>query len=235
MPVSAMPVSSSVELEVLLAAAAAIADNRTEPEKPYSIAMPNRKNAEEKAPSRKYFMAASCERRRRRRARPHSRYSGSDSTSSATNMVSRSFEAGKSIIPPTANSVSGKISVCMMPAARPSRSSWLPGVAAATAANGLWLVSPMSSTLTKASTRMVPWMNRVGRSTATAPSTATCPGLPLAYRLCVEATTMVRMNAAASDPRDRIRCVVRREQRGANASTRTPATAARKTTSMGAS
>ena len=112
----------------------------------------------------------------------------------------------------------------MMPAPRASRSSGLPGVAAASAANGLWLVSPMSSTLTKASTRMVPWMNRVGRSTATAPSTATCPGLPLAYRLCVEATTMVRMNAAASDPRDRIRCVVRRAERGANASTRTPAT-----------
>ena len=220
---------------MLLAAAEAIAESRTEPEKPYSIAMPNRKNAEENAPSRKYFMAASCERRRRRRARPHSRYSGSDSTSSATNMVSRSFEAGKSIIPPTANSVSGKISVCMIPAARPSRSSWLPGVAAATAANGLLLVSPMSSTLTKASTTIVPWMNRVGRSTATAPSAATCPGLPAAYRLCIAATTIVRMNAATRDPRVRTRCAARREERGANASTRTPTTAAPKTTSIGAS
>src|SRR5208283_4921088 len=95
------------------------------------ISMPNRKKAEENAPSRKYFMAASCESSRRRRASPHSRYSGSDSTSSATNMVSRSFEAGKSIIPPTANIVSGKISVCMIPPARASRSSGLPGVAAA--------------------------------------------------------------------------------------------------------
>ncbi len=92
---------------MLVAAADAIADSRTEPEKPYSIATPNRKNAEENAPSRKYFMAASCESSRRRRARPHSRYSGSDSTSSATNMVSRSFEAGNSSIPPIANSVSG--------------------------------------------------------------------------------------------------------------------------------
>ena len=117
-------------------------------------------------------MAASCESSRRRLARPHSRYSGSDSTSSATNMVSRSFAAGKSIIPPTANIVSGKISVCMIPAPRASRSSGLPGVAAACAANGLLLVSPMSSTLTKASTTMVPWMNRVGRSTATAPTAA---------------------------------------------------------------
>ena len=111
------------------------------------MATPNRKKAEENAPSRKYFMAASCDSSRRRRARPHSRYSGSDSTSSATNIVSRSLEAGNSIIPPTANIVSGKISVCCIPAARPSRSSGLPGVAAACAANGLSLVSAMSSRL----------------------------------------------------------------------------------------
>ena len=62
---------------------------------------------EEKAPSRKYFIAASWLSSRRRRARPHSRYSGSESTSSATNMVSRSPDAGKSIIPPIANSSRG--------------------------------------------------------------------------------------------------------------------------------
>ena len=150
-------------------------------------------------------------------------------------MVSRSFAAGKSIMPPTANSVSGKISVCMIPAARPSRSSWLPGGAAATAANGLLLVSPMSSTLTSARITMVPWMNRVGRSTATAPWAATCPGLPATYRLCVAATTIVRMNAASRDPSVRTSCAARRDERGANASTRTPATAAPKTTSIGAS
>src|ERR1700743_1622977 len=56
--------------------------------------MPNRKKAEENEPSRKYFMAASCESRRRRRASPHIRYSGSDSVSSATNIVRRYFGAG---------------------------------------------------------------------------------------------------------------------------------------------
>ncbi len=71
------------------------------------MAIPNRKNAEENAPSRKYFTDASCESRRRRLARPHSTYSGSDSTSSATNMVSRSLDAGNSSMPPTANRVSG--------------------------------------------------------------------------------------------------------------------------------
>jgi len=39
---------------------------------------------------------------------------------------------------------------------------WLPGVAAAWAAKGLLATSPMSSTQAKASTRMVPWMNKVG-------------------------------------------------------------------------
>ena len=230
-----MPAYSRVELAVLLAAADAMADSVTEPEKPYSMATPNRKKAEEKAPSRKYFMAASCESRRRRRASPHSRYSGSDSTSSATNMVSRSFAAGNSSIPPTANSVSGKISVCMIPATRPSRSSGLPGGAAAWATNGLLLVSPMSSTLTKARTRIVPWMNRVGRSTATAPIAAMWPGLPSAKMVLDAATTMVRMNAATSEPRAITICTVRRKGRGTNASTSTPTTAAAKTTSIGES
>ena len=84
-----------------------MADSRTEPANPYTRAMPNRKKAEENAPSRKYFIAASCDSRRRRRARPHSRYSGSDSVSSAMNMVSRSLAAGNSSMPPMANRVSG--------------------------------------------------------------------------------------------------------------------------------
>src|SRR5215471_16034255 len=88
-----MPAYSSVVLLVLDEAAVAIADSETEPEKPYSMATPNRKNAEEYAPSRKYFIAASCDSRRRRRAMPHSRYSGRDSTSSAMNIVSRSLAA----------------------------------------------------------------------------------------------------------------------------------------------
>ena len=69
--------------------------------------MPNRKIAEENAPSRKYFIAASCDSRRRRRASPQSRYSGSDSTSRATNIVSRSLAAGNSSMPPMAKRVSG--------------------------------------------------------------------------------------------------------------------------------
>jgi hypothetical protein len=71
-------------------------------------------------------------------------------------MVSRSFAAGNISIPPIANSVSGKISVWKIPATRPSRSSALPGVAAACAANGLLLESPIRSMLAKASTRIVP-------------------------------------------------------------------------------
>jgi hypothetical protein len=234
-PTSAMPANSSVAFAVLLVAADAIAGSETEPAKPYSIATPNKKKAEEKAPSRKYFIAASCESSRRRRASPHSRYSGSDSTSSATNIVSRSFAAGNSSIPPIANSVSGKISVWKIPATRPSRSSALPGVAAACAANGLLLESPIRSMLAKASTRIVPWMNKVGRSTAIAPIAAMWPGLPSAKILCVPAITIVMMNAAASAPRARTRCTVRRNGRGTNASTRTPTTAAAKTISIGAS
>ena len=189
-------------MAVLLAASDAMADSETEPEKPYSIAMPNRKKAEEKAPSRKYFMAASCESSRRRRASPHSRYSGSDSTSSATNMVSRSFEAGNSSIPPTANSVSGKISVCMIPAARPSRSSGLPGGAAACAANGLLLVSAMSSTLDEGEDQdraLDEQGGPVHRDRAHRGDVARAAVGE--DRLLDAATTMVRMNAAVSEPR----------------------------------
>src|ERR1700685_3504777 len=75
---SAMRAASVAAFDGLVAAAAAMADSDTEPEKPYSIATPNRKNAEENAPSRKYFIAASCDSSRRRRASAPSRYSGRD-------------------------------------------------------------------------------------------------------------------------------------------------------------
>jgi hypothetical protein len=78
-------------------------------------------------------------------------------------------------------------------------------------------------------------MNKVGRSTAIAPIAAMWPGLPSAKILWVPAITIVMMNAAASEPRARIRCTVRRNGRGTNASTRTPTTAAPKTISIGAS
>ena len=58
--------------------------------------------------------AASCDSSRRRRASPHIRYSGRLSTSSAMNIVSRSFAATNVIIPPSANSVNGKTSVCIV-------------------------------------------------------------------------------------------------------------------------
>src|SRR5918912_10353 len=47
-------------------------------------------------PSSKYLSDASWESSRRRRLSPHSRYSGSESTSRATNIVSRSSAAGNS-------------------------------------------------------------------------------------------------------------------------------------------
>ena len=91
----------------------------------------------ENAPSRKYLSAASWLSSRRRRASPHSRYSGSDSTSSATNIVSRSLDAGNSIIPPTANSTSGKTSVCSSPLVDASPSASVPGSVAAWPVNAL--------------------------------------------------------------------------------------------------
>ena len=52
-------------------------------------------------------------------------------------MVIRSLEAGKSIIPDSANSASGKTSVCSTLNAIASRSAWVPGTAEACGANGL--------------------------------------------------------------------------------------------------
>jgi hypothetical protein len=100
-------------------------------------AMPYRKNAEENAPSRKYLSAASWLISRRLRASPHSRYSGSDSTSRATNIVRKSLAAGNSIMPPIANMTSGKTSVCSMPRAEASRSASVPGRALAWPANAV--------------------------------------------------------------------------------------------------
>ncbi len=54
---------------------------------------------------------------------------------------------------------------------------------------------------TAARTRIVPWMNSVGRSTATAPSAATCPALPLAKIVEEAAITQVQTNAATSAPK----------------------------------
>ena len=69
--------------------------------------MPKMKNAEANAPSRKYFSDASWDSRRRRLASPERTYSGSESTSRATNRVSRSPAPAKSSMPDSANRVSG--------------------------------------------------------------------------------------------------------------------------------
>ena len=66
-----------------------------------------KKNADENAPSRKYFSADSCEAKRRRRESPAIKYNGSESISRATNKVMRSLEIGNKSIPATANRVSG--------------------------------------------------------------------------------------------------------------------------------
>ena len=123
-----------------------------------------------------------------------------------------------------------------MPASCPSRSSALPGIAAACATNGLtsWDDSASSSTLTNASTRMVPWMNRVGPSTPTAPMATTWPGVPDENDELAP-TAMVSPKAPARPPRASPRCRDRRAARGTNASTSTPATATAKTSNMGES
>src|SRR3954454_21433134 len=83
----ARPLNSSSEDVVGFCAAAWMAPKRTDEAKPYSSAMPKMKNADANAPSRKYLSAASWLMSRRRRASAHSRYSGNENTSSATNMV----------------------------------------------------------------------------------------------------------------------------------------------------
>src|SRR5712664_351189 len=78
-------------------------------------------------------------------------------------------------------------------------------------------------------------MNRVGRSTATAPIAATWPALPLAKIVEDAAITQVQTNAATRAPKVTSRWTARRSSRGTKASTSTPMMAAPKTTSIGAS
>ena len=141
--------------------------------------MPYTKNADENAPSRKYLSAASWLSRRRRRARPHIRYSGSDSTSSATNIVSRSLDVANTIIPSSANIASGKISVCSMLAACASASPADPGASAARPVNAL---SPPSRRRSANSRKLIspntssrPQVKTPGPSTESAPSVEIWP------------------------------------------------------------
>ena len=166
---------------------------------------------------------------RRRRARPHNRYSGRDRTSSATNIVSRSFDDGNSIMPPIANMSSGKTSVCVTFSATSSCSCWVPGAtepAGAKPPPSSRLRSAATSTPGMASTRIAPWRKSAGPSTAIAPITAT-PRSP--------AITISEISAATSPAMDRPSWVSWRNVRGMNASRSTPRTATPNTMSIGAS
>ena len=99
------------------------------------------------------------------------------------NMVSRSPEAGKSIMPPMANMVSGNTSVCMIAALIATCSVTLPGTAEACGVNACKpdeadppvRRSAMSRTPITATARMAPCRNSAGRSTVTEPMTACWP------------------------------------------------------------
>ena len=82
-------------------------------------------------------------------------------------------------MPPTANIISGKTSVCSRPRVDASRSASVPGSAAAWPAKAVTppsrCRSAKSSTLISDSTSSAPQMNIVGPSTAIAPSAAIEP------------------------------------------------------------
>src|SRR5882757_2176089 len=200
----------------------------TVPAYPYSIASPYRKNAEANAPSRKYLTAASWDSSRRRRAKPVSRYSGSDSTSSDTNITSRLFDAGNSIMPDSANVTSGYASVCTLVVVAWARSRLLPTATAAEATSALPAVSSdrsdTSSTLTMPSAASVPSIKRVGPSTAMAPAAV----VRCLLRISTTATSAATQPASASGTWIRAR-----QSRGANASISTPAQATPSMISIG--
>ncbi|GAB3359003.1 hypothetical protein GCM10027452_24790 [Micromonospora halotolerans] len=134
-------------------------------------ATPKRKNAEAYAPSMKYFSEASWLSSRRRRASAQSRYSGSEKTSSAMNMVSRSFAATKISMPPIAKVTSGYTSVVPPAPSACRRSSSDSAVTAAWATKApprSTARSPTSSSAMAARIRMAPWRKSVGPSTAMA-------------------------------------------------------------------
>ena len=72
---------------------------------PYTSAIPYRKNADENAPRRKYFIAPSVA--AARTENPVRTYSDSDRISSARKTTMRSAAAAISVMPEVANSTSG--------------------------------------------------------------------------------------------------------------------------------
>ncbi len=225
------PITLALPLPVI---ASAIAGSRTDFAKPYTSAVPYRKNADENDPRRKYLRLASCDSRRRRRARPHMRYSGSESTSSAMNIVSRSFAAGKSSIPPTENSSSGNTSDCTRPARRAWASAGEPGTAEACGVNGppeSTVRSASVSTATIARTRIVPCRKSAGPSTTTepvpVPTPAVIPCRSRAARITTATSAPTRPTTVTAT------CVTNRSLRGTKASASTPTSAAANTMSIG--
>jgi len=114
-------------------------------------------------------------------------------------MMSRSFDAGNSSMPASANIISGNTSVCSTRRTMAERSCSVPGSAAACDANAITPPStPRSATSSRASppmTSRITQRNRVTPSTATAPSAAT---------LLVPATRIVATRAATIPSRARV-------------------------------
>ena len=182
------------------------------------------KNAEEKAPSRKYFSAASCDSSLRRRARPASRYSGSERISSATNMTSRVFDAANSIMPATANDISGYASVWVSELVCCARAPRLPGTIAARATSDPTRGSATNITEPMPSARMVPSRNSAGPSIATAPAASN-------WRLECSRRDRDQRGDEAGDGEGG--CTMRRSLLGTKASIRTAGQCDPKTISIG--
>ena len=165
-------------------------------------------------------------------------------------MVSRSLEAGNTIMPPTDSITNGKSSVWAAPARCASRSASLPGTAEAcgvkesrppptvtatfalaafTAPVAAPVRSAMKMTASIATNSTVPCRNSAVGSIATAPSTAGRPAQ------IVSATRSTATNAATKPANVSVTCAPYRSRLGTNASTRTPATATPKTMSIGLS
>ncbi len=135
-------------------------------------------------------------------------------------------------MPPAANSVSGKISVCSTFSAVASRSASEPGTAAACPANA---DSPPSTERSANSSTLISVSPSSSSQTNSAgPSTAIAPAAPISRSLCHIDTT-VMPPAATSPTMVSASCTGCRCDRGRNASTMTPRVAAPNTISSGAS
>ena len=194
--------------------------------------MPYSRKPEDSAPSMKYFRAASWLSRRRRRAMPHSRYSGSDRISSATNSVSRSLAEANISMPNRAKSSRGKISVCSRRRRSASRSRGDPGTVAADDANADCPLPTARSA--KSATPPMPKISSkvqkkyAGLSIVIDPMAATVGSALIQF-------VMVSASAATMESIARNTCTTYRLRRGTTASTRTPTAAPPSSTNRGES